>query len=67
MADSTSVDLIERLQAAAAAAIADVGPTLEHGPSRLQYVTVELELANGGRVVEAVVWTQRRAGVGRRG
>jgi len=30
-------------------------------------VTIELELANGGEIVDATVWTQRRAGVGRRG
>jgi len=59
--------LVERLQTAAAGAIADVGPTLEHDLARLQFLTVELELANGGEVVDATVWTQRRAGVGRRG
>ena len=59
--------LVERLQTAAAATIADVGPTLEHDLARVQFVTIELELANGGEVVDATVWTQRRAGVGRRG
>ena len=58
--------LVERLQTAAAVAIADVGPTLEPDLGRLQFLTVELELANGGEVVDAIVWTQRRAGVGRR-
>ena len=59
--------LVERLQTAAAATIADVGPTLEHDLARVQFVTIELELANGGEVVDATVWTQRRARVGRRG
>ena len=59
--------LTERLQAAAAVALADVGPTLEPDLGRLQFVTIELELANGGEVVDATVWTQRRAGVRRRG
>ncbi len=59
--------LVERLQAAAAATIADVGPTLEHDLARVQFVTIELELANGGEVVDATVWTQRRAGVRGRG
>ena len=59
--------LVERLQAAAAVAIADVGLTLEPDVGRLQFLTIELELANGGEIVDATVWTQRRAGVGRRG
>jgi len=59
--------LVERLQTAAAVAIADVGPTLEPDLGRLQFVTIELELANGGEVVAGTVWTQRRAGVRRRG
>jgi len=59
--------LVERLQAAATATVADVGPTLEHDLARLQFLTIELELANGGEVVDAIVWSQRRAGVGRRG
>ena len=59
--------LVERLQTAAAATIADVGPTLEHDLARVQFVTIELELANGGEVVAGTVWTQRRASVGRRG
>jgi len=63
---TADLPLVERLQAAAAVAIADVGPTLEPDLARLQFVTIELELANGGEVVDAIVWTQRRAGVGRR-
>jgi len=57
--------LIDRLTAAAAAALEDLGPTIEHEPGRLQFVTIELGLANGGLVVDVVVRTQRRAGVGR--
>ena len=57
--------LTDRLTDAAAAAIAEVAPTLEHDPQRLRHVRIELELANGGQVVGAVVWAQRRAGVGR--
>lgn len=67
MADNTpTTSLPERLTAAAAAAIADIAPTLDHEPGRLQLVRIELVLANGGQVVDAVVWAQRRAGVGRR-
>ncbi len=58
--------LVERLQAAAAVAIADIGPTLEHDLGRLQFVAVTLVLANGGEIVDAIVRTQRRASVGRR-
>jgi hypothetical protein len=61
---SVEPTLLERLQAAADAALADIGPTLEHEPGKLQSVTIELELANGGQVVDATAWAQRRARVG---
>ena len=66
MIDTATTTLVERLTTAAAAALADVGPSLEHEPGRLRRVTVELELANNGHVVDATVWTERRAGAGRR-
>ena len=65
--DTATTPLVERLTPAAASAIRDVAPTLEHEPGRLRRVTVELELANNGQVVDATVWTERRAGAGRRG
>jgi hypothetical protein len=48
-------------------ALADVAPTLEHAPGRLQFVAAESEPASSGQVAEATVWAQRRADVGRRG
>ena len=56
---------LERLTEAAAAALADVGPTLELEPGRLQFVTVEIGLGDGGQPIEAVVWAQRTARVRR--
>ncbi len=41
-------DLITRLTAAAAEAIANERPALEHDPARLCGITIELEVANGG-------------------
>jgi hypothetical protein len=61
----TEAALIDRLTEAAAAAVAEVASTLEHDPRRLQSVTIELEVSNQGEVVEAVVRSQRRAGVAR--
>jgi len=58
---ATDLSLVERLQAAATVAIADVGPTLEHDVGRLGSVTISLQLANGGEIIDATVWTQRRS------
>jgi len=52
-------DLTERLQAAAAAAIADERPTLAHDPARLRGITVELTIANNGAVIEGRCWVER--------
>jgi len=58
--------LIETLAEAAVAAIRDVGSTLEAEAPRVRYLAVELELANGGHVVGAVAWIERRVDVRRR-
>lgn len=50
---------VARLQAAAAAAIADAAPTLEPEPGRLQFVTIELALGRHGEVLESTCWTGR--------
>ena len=52
-------DLTQRLQDAAAAAIADERPTLAHDPARLRGITVELTIANNGAVIEGRCWVER--------
>ena len=44
-------DLTLRLQEAAAAAIADERPSLEHEPARLRGIHIELEVRNNGAVI----------------
>jgi len=53
-------DLIERLQAAASAAIANERPSLEHPVGKVAGVTVELTLTDAGQVAEAHVFVERR-------
>ncbi len=60
-------DLVVRLQEAAAAAIADVVPMAERDLPRIRSVHFELELANGGQVVECTAWIERKAKVRRDG
>ncbi len=59
-------DLVERLQAAAAAAIADERLSLEHEPNRLRGIMIELEVANGGAVIDGRCWVERKVKAGRR-
>ena len=59
--------LLERLQSAASEAIADVVPTIEPDARRVRSLMFELELANGGQVVEATAWIERTARVRRDG
>ena len=66
-------DLVTRLQEAAAAAIADVAPTIEAAGPKLGLLTLELEVNSQGQVTGATAWPQLRLnmgrvlGVGRRG
>jgi hypothetical protein len=55
-----NADLVERLTAAAAAAIANERPTLEHKPEQVKGITLELELSRTGDVVEATCYVQRQ-------
>jgi hypothetical protein len=57
--------LIVRLQEAAAAAIADLAPVLEHELPKLKGVVIELETANNGQVIGATAWVERKASVRR--
>jgi hypothetical protein len=55
-----NADLVERLTAAAAAAIANERPTLEHRPEQVKGITLELELSCAGDVVEATCYVERQ-------
>ena len=52
-------DLVARLTAAAAAAIANERPTLEHKAEQVKGITLELEVSRTGDVVEATCYVQR--------
>jgi len=56
-------DLIDRLADAAAAALEDLGPVIEHELPKLRGVVLELTLANGGSIVECDAWVARRANI----
>ena len=58
-------DLVEHLTEAAAAAIADVAPTLEAAGPKLGLLTLELEIDTKGRVTGAMAWPQLRVNVNR--
>ena len=58
-----ALTLLERLQAAAAAAIADLEPALQTDRRAIRRLTVELELQNG-RVIEGLCWVERGCRVG---
>ncbi len=58
-------DLQDRVTEAAAAAIADVMPTLERAGPKLGLLTIELEIDPKGRVTGAVAWPQLRVNLGR--
>ncbi len=58
-------DLVERLQAATCAAIADVAPTLEAAGPKLGLLTLELEVDTKGEVTGGVAWPQLRLSMNR--
>lgn len=53
-------DLVQRLTAAAVAAIANERPALLHPVGNVRGVTVELTLTSAGQVAEALVYVERR-------
>ena len=55
-----SVDLIERLTEAAAAAIANERQGLEYAPERLRGIVLDLKIDGKGVVVEGVCYLERR-------
>jgi len=57
---SVDVDLIERLIAAATAAILDEKQSLAYEPDRLRSIHIELELTKSGAVIEGRAWIERK-------
>jgi hypothetical protein len=53
-------DIVQRLTEAAAAAIANERPALEHPVGHVRGLTVELALTSTGQVSEAVAFVERR-------
>ena len=57
---NASTDVVQRLTDAAAVAIANERPALEHKPEQVKGITLELELGRTGDVVEATCYVQRQ-------
>jgi hypothetical protein len=57
---NATTDVVQRLIDAAAAAIANERPALEHKPEQLKGITLELELGRTGEFVEATCYVQRQ-------
>lgn len=58
------IDLVTRLQAAAAAAIANETPALTHPVGRVVGLTIELVIDGAGQVHESVAYVERRTAGG---
>ena len=58
-------DILETILATATEAIRNQTPAITSDTGRLKSITLELELSNGGDVVDSVCWVERR-GVHRR-
>ena len=54
-----SVDLVEALTAAAVEAIANERQGLEYEPNRVKGIHIELQVANGGAVIDGRAWIER--------
>jgi len=57
-------DLVERLQEAALAAIANETPALTHRPETVKGLTIELVLRSDGALAEAIAYVERRTRAG---
>lgn len=53
-------DLVQRLTSAAAEAIANQAPAIVDGAGNLRSITLELQIANGGQVIDSVCYVERR-------
>ena len=58
-------DILETIRAAAAEAIKNQRPAITSDAARLKSITLELELANNGAVIDSTCWVERH-GVHRR-
>lgn len=59
-ADLSAPDLIDRLTAAAGAAINAERPSLSRGPGAVRGVTIDLAINSAGQISEAVAFVERR-------
>jgi len=62
---NATTDVVQRLTDAAAVAIANERPALEHKPEQVRGITLELELSRSGDIGETTCSVQRRYRVGR--
>ena len=58
--ESPASDLLERLIAAATAAILDQRQSFGYDPARLRGITIELEVANRGQVIDGRCRVERK-------
>ena len=56
-----TVDLVEVLTAAAVEAIANERQGLEYEPNRVKGLHIELEVANGGAVIDGRAWIEHKS------
>ena len=61
-----SVGIVDRIIEAAAAAIRQEAAVLTGDPRRLAVVNIELELRNGGEVVDYRCWAEHRGTIRRK-
>ena len=59
-------DLVDKLAEAAVEAIKAEAQALAYEPHRLRGITVELEVATKGAVIDGRCWVERRVKAGRR-
>ena len=64
---SDTVDLVDRIVEAAEAAIRQEVAVLTDDPRRLAMVNLELEIRNGGEVVDYRRWAEHRGTIRRKG
>lgn len=57
---ATPSDLVERLTAAASAAIANEAPELGRDPGRLRGIVIDLRLNGRGAITEGTAYIERR-------
>ena len=59
-----AVDMVAHITDAAAAAILNERPSLEHAPTTVRGVTIELTITRDGQVKDAITYVERRTSAG---